>query len=119
MSWVRKEKKKKEASLVVDASLPNPQPECIQSTYDFYRQQLAKRKRQRNADLQSSTHLAGAATTQSANEDVCDSTTEPGRSSLEGLVFLSYFNVFWSAYTHLFSRYGKTTPPVVHHVSDF
>ena len=36
MRWVRKEKK--EASLVVDASLPNPQPECIQSTYDFYRQ---------------------------------------------------------------------------------
>ena len=114
MRWVRREKKK-EASLVVDASLPNPQPECIQSTYDFYRQQLAKRKRQRNADLWSSTHLAGAATTQSANEDVCDSTTEPGRSSLEGLVFLSY----WSAYTHLFSRYGKTTPPVVHDVSDF
>ena len=112
---VGKKRKKKEASLVVDASLPNPQPECIQSTYDFYRQQLAKRKRQRNADQQSSTHLAGAATTQSANEDVCDSTTEPGRSSLEGLVFLSY----WSAYTHLFSRYGKTTPPVVHDVSDF
>ena len=33
-----KKRKKKEASLVVDASLPNPQPECIQSTYDFYRQ---------------------------------------------------------------------------------
>ena len=45
MRWVRKEKK--EASLVVDASLPNPQPECIQSTYDFYRQLLAKQKRQK------------------------------------------------------------------------
>ena len=49
MRWVRKEKK--EALPVVYASLPNPLPECIQSTYDFYRQQLAKQKRQRNADL--------------------------------------------------------------------
>ena len=47
----KKRKKKEEASLVVDASLPNPQPECFQSTYDFYRQLLAKQKRQRNADL--------------------------------------------------------------------
>ena len=28
-------------------------------------------------------------------------------------LFLSYRNDFWSAYTHLLSRYGKTTPPVV------
>ena len=78
MRWVRKEKK--EASPVVDASLQNPQPKCVASSQltIFIVNALTSQNPRGMPICSPPPTFAGAVTTQSANEDVCDSTTEPG-----------------------------------------
>jgi len=78
MRWIRKERK--EASPVVDTSLQNPQLSALRPANFRFLSSIVYlvKMPEKCRSVVLLTHLAKAATTQSANEDVCDSTTEPG-----------------------------------------
>ena len=78
MRWVRKERK--EALPVVDTSLQNPQPECVRPANFRFLSSIVYlvKTPEKCRSVVLLTHLAKPAITQSANEDLSDSTTEPG-----------------------------------------
>ena len=99
MRWVRKERK--EALPVVDTSLQNPQPECVRPANFRFLSSIVYlvKTPEKCRSVILLTHLVKAATTQSANEDVCDSTIEPGfgaasSSSVTEMIFGLFIPTF-------------------------
>ena len=115
MRWVRKERKK--ASPVVDASLHNPQPECVTSSQRtiFIVNSLAS---QNSREMLISSPPPTLQELLLHNQRMKTFAIQRPNRDLGPSPLFIYRNDFWSAYTHLLSRYGKTTP-IVHDGSDF